>query len=215
MKLGGSVTAAAVMAKTHGRVAAGVPRWAVLAAYAAAASTLPSCVWRIAGIVLHVPLLERTGTLARHHGPVLFTGVWYVVVLSVVSEALAYLTLGLVSEWGEVLPRWVPGLGGRRVPVAAAVIPAGLAAAVLTPAFPYVLVMLSLGRMVDGTRGTGLVVHGWQAVAFAVAYAPLLAWGPLLGIVTVHYYRRRGRPVRPAGTGEQVAAVPAADRLGR
>jgi hypothetical protein len=27
------------------------------------------------------------------------------------------------------------------------------------------------------------------------AYLPLLAWGPLLGAVTVHYYRRR-RAVR-------------------
>jgi hypothetical protein len=212
MRLGGSVTAAAVLAKTHGRVAAGVPRWAVWAAYAAAASTLPSSVWRIAGIACHAPLLEQTGAPAPHHGPVLFTGVWYVIVLSVVSEALAYLTVGLVSEWGEVLPRWVPGLGGRRVPVRAAVLPAGLGAAVLTLTFPYVLVMLSLGRMVNGTHGTGLIVHGWQAVAFAVAYAPLLAWGPLLGIVTVHYYRRRRRP---AGTGQRGATVPAAaDRLG-
>jgi hypothetical protein len=35
------------------------------------------------------------------------------------------------------------------------------------------------------------VVHGWQAVVFGVAYAPLAVWGPLLGIVTVHYCRRR------------------------
>ena len=51
--------------------------------------------------------------------------------------------------------------------------------------------MLGLGRMIDGTHHTGLVVHGWQAVTFAVAYAPLAAWGPLLGLLTVHYYRRR------------------------
>ena len=28
--------------------------------------------------------------------------------LSVVSEALAYLAFGLVSEWGETVPRWIP-----------------------------------------------------------------------------------------------------------
>ena len=82
------------------------------------------------------------------------------------------------------------------MPILAAVIPAGFGATVLTLLFPYALIMLSLGRMVNGTRGTGLLVHGWQAVVFAVAYAPLAAWGPLLGIVTVHYYRRRRRAAR-------------------
>jgi hypothetical protein len=156
-----------------------------------ASDPVPSCIWRIAAINFHGPLLERTATLVRGHGPVVFTGAWYVVALSVVSEALAYLTIGLISEWGEVVPRWIPGLGGRRVPILAAVIPASSGATVLTLLFPYALIMLSLGRMVNGTRGTGLVVHGWQAVVFGVAYAPLAVWGPLLGIVTVHYCRRR------------------------
>jgi hypothetical protein len=177
------MTARPILAKLHGWTAVGVPRWAVWTAYATTLTTLPSCIWRIAAINFHGPLLERTATLVRGHGPVLFTGLWYVVALSVVSEALAYLTIGLVSEWGEVVPRWIPGLGGRRVPILAAVIPAGFGATVLTLLFPYALIMLSLGRMVNGTRGTGLLVHGWQAVVFAVAYAPLAAWGPLLGIV--------------------------------
>ena len=60
-------------------------------------------------------------------------------------------------------------------------------------AYAAALAALPSGRMIDGTHGTGLVVHGWQAVVFAVAYAPLVAWGPLLAIVTVHYYRRRRR----------------------
>ncbi|GIH16894.1 hypothetical protein [Rugosimonospora africana] len=205
----GSATARAALASTHGRIAAGVPRWAVWAAYAATLTVLPSCVWRIAAIPFHGPLLERTTTLARHHGPVLFTGAWYAVALSLVSETLAYLTVGLVSEWGETVPRWIPGLGGRRVPVRAAVIPAAFGATALTLIFPYTLVMVSLGRMVDGTRGIGLVVHGWQAVAFAIAYAPLAAWGPLLGIVTVSYYRRRRRAPRPDDA--TLTARPAAD----
>ena len=185
------MTAGAILTRLHGRTAKGVPRWAVLAAYATTLTTLPSCVWRIAAVNLHAPLLERTTTPPRGHGPVLFTGLWYVVALSVVSEVLAYLTVGLVSEWGEVVPRWIPGLGGRRVPALAAVVPAGLGATVLTLLFPYALIMLSLGRMINGTRGTGVIVHGWQAVAFTMTYAPLAAWGPLLGIVTVHYHRRR------------------------
>ena len=31
--------------------------------------------------------------------------------MTLASEALAYLTVGLVAPWGEVWPRWLPGLG--------------------------------------------------------------------------------------------------------
>ena len=196
----GDQGARSMPARLHGRTAVGVPRWAVLVAYATALTALPSSVWRIAAMTFHGPLLERPASPARGHGPVVFTGWWYVVVLSVVSEVLAYLAFGLVAEWGEVVPRWIPGLGGRRVPVLAAVIPAGLGAAALL-IFPYALVMLSQGRMIDGTHHAGLVVHGWQAVVFAVAYAPLATWGPLLGVLTVHYHRRRTRAAAPALAG--------------
>ncbi|MCO5970895.1 hypothetical protein [Actinoallomurus soli] len=179
-----------LMARLHGRTAAGVPRWAVWAAYATTLTVLPSCVWRIAAISFHAPLLERSTEPAPGHGPVVFGGVWYVVALSVVSEALAYLAFGLVGEWGERIPHRIPVLGGRRVPILAAVIPAGLGAVALL-IFPYALVMAGLGRMIDGAHRSGLVVHGWQSVAFVVAYGPLAAWGPLLGLLTVHYYRRR------------------------
>ncbi|MGW2681256.1 hypothetical protein [Streptomyces sp. NPDC001436] len=49
--------------------------------------------------------------------------------LSVLSECLALPTLGLVRSWGETVPRWIPHLGGRRVPPLAAVVPALLGAA--------------------------------------------------------------------------------------
>lgn len=39
--------------------------------------------------------------------------------------------------------------------------------------------------------GFPLNVEDWQGVLAIAAYAPLLAWGPLLGAVTVAYYRRR------------------------
>ncbi len=183
-------TGLTLLRRLHGRPAPGVPRWAVLAAYATALVTLPSCVWRIA-LGLNQPLLEHPATPPSGHGSVFFTGLWYVVALSVVSEALAYLTVGLVSQWGEVWPRWIPGFGGRQVPVLAVVIPAALGALANTLIWPYAMTMLSLGRMLDGTTSTGVHVHGWQAVVFYAAYWPLAAWGPLLGILTVHYYRRR------------------------
>ncbi|WP_416876051.1 hypothetical protein [Kitasatospora sp. SC0581] len=37
----------------------------------------------------------------------------------------------------------------------------------------------------------GVVTHGWQTVVFWIGYLPLAAWGPLLAVLTVHYYRRR------------------------
>lgn len=35
--------------------------------------------------------------------------------------------------------------------------------------------------------------HGLAGLVMAACYAPLLAWGPMLGIVTVAYYVRRRR----------------------
>ena len=43
----------------------------------------------------------------------------------------AALTLGLVQRWGEVFPRWMIGLAGRRVPIALAVVPASLVSVLL------------------------------------------------------------------------------------
>jgi hypothetical protein len=45
------------------------------------------------------------------------------------------------------------------------------------------------GRKINGTSGIGLHFNSWQQVIFVAAYGPLLAWGPLLGIVTVACYR--------------------------
>ena len=174
----------------HGRTVAGVPRWAVWSAYAAALTVLPSGVWRLLTTLGHVPL-DHLETAPEHHGPELVTGWWYPVALTVVSEALAYLTVGLVAPWGEVWPRWIPRLGGRPVPVAAAVVPAAAGAAALTVLWTWTAVMFGLGRGVNGSELLGLDFHGWQAAAFIAAYGPLLAWGPLLAAVTISYYRRR------------------------
>lgn len=43
----------------------------------------------------------------------------------------AVLMLGLVQRWGEVFPRWMIGLAGRRVPLAMAIVPASLVSALL------------------------------------------------------------------------------------
>ncbi|MET8622433.1 hypothetical protein ABZW30_01510 [Kitasatospora sp. NPDC004669] len=175
--------------RLHGAPAEGVPRWAVRAAYAISLLVLPSCLWRIGGFILDLPLLEH-GPIPPDRDPASLDGWAYILTLSVLSEALALLCTGLVSRWGEVWPRWIPALRGRRIPVLAAVIPAGLGATVLM-VFPYAMAMFACGLTIRGDRGFGLVTHGWQTAAFWVSYLPLAAWGPVLAVLTVHYYRRR------------------------
>jgi hypothetical protein len=33
----------------------------------------------------------------------------------------------------------------------------------------------------------------WQGLLAVIAYAPLLMWGPMLGAVTISYWKRRRR----------------------
>jgi len=86
------------------------------------------------------------------------------------------------------VPGWIPPLGGRRVPPLAAVLPAGLAAVLLT----VVTVAGAAGwsREFD-VAGSPAGAAAWLMTA---AYAPLLAWGPLLGAATLAYWLRRRRP---------------------
>ncbi|TVT46420.1 MFS transporter [Amycolatopsis rhizosphaerae] len=86
-------------------------------------------------------------------------------------------TLGLVRPWGEIAPRWLPLIGGRR--------PALLGAAMLCTTvgwFAFSQAASLIGRVAQTTA---------QQVVPVVCYAPLLAWPPLLVATTVAYYRRR------------------------
>lgn len=167
-----------------------VPRWAELAAHAAAWTTVPSGLWRIA-LGLGVPV-GFTGELAaetfRAPG---WTITPYVIALSLATEALALLTLGLVRPWGERLPAWLPLVGGRAVPTAAAATAAGLGAAAVTA----ITVSGALGWSDPGAMGDPDAPQGLAGLVMTACYLPLLAWGPLLAAVTVAYVVRRTRPV--------------------
>lgn len=155
------------------------PRWARVAAHAAALTPLPSGLWRIA-LVFGFP----AGYTAQGYEDLDATG-WgapYLIVLSLLTEAAALLALGLVQRWGEVVPRWVPFLGGRAVPAAAAVVPAAAGAAILTVLWTQLLLWWQVPH--DDLTATGATVIG-------ILYLPLVAWGPLLAAVTVSYWRRR------------------------
>ncbi|MEV7599071.1 hypothetical protein AB0O91_16975 [Kitasatospora sp. NPDC089797] len=178
----------------------GVPRWARIAAHAVPFTALPAGAWRIAVVVCHVPL---DGGAVRDSGslPSWLPIEAYVLVLSLVSELLAFTAVGLVAGWGEVFPRWLPLLRGRRVPVPVAVVPAALGATVLTLLWTAVLVVFTTRRTLQGrplSPDNPLAAHDWHAAVLAACYGPLLLWGPLLAAVTVAYWRRR-RPARAGG----------------
>ena len=169
---------------------AGVPRWAVAAAYAVPFAVLPSGVWRIGEVVV------ADHGQGRGDLPVWLPLDVYVVLLTIVSELLAFTAVGLVARWGERVPGWVPGIGGRRVPVPVAVVPATLGALVLTIMWTALLAAVIAGVTI---RGDPLppdfpsLAGGWAAARFYACYAPLLLWGPLLGAVTAAYVVRRRR----------------------
>ncbi|MFF5707422.1 hypothetical protein ACFY7H_33790 [Streptomyces sp. NPDC012794] len=153
-----------------------VPRWAAVAAHAVPLIAVPSGLWRIA-LVVGLPVAAAPVTTVP--------GAAYVLFLSVLSECLALLTLGLVRGWGETVPHWIPYLGRRRVPPLAAVVPALLGAAAgaaLVAWFTYANVV-GIG---EGTIGSPA-----QDIFLLVCYVPLVAWPPLLAAVALAYHRRR------------------------
>ncbi|MFJ9743434.1 hypothetical protein [Streptomyces sp. NPDC101166] len=157
------------------------PVWTRRAAAAVLWVNLPSSLWRIA-VVLGVPL----GLRESEYDAMLLPG-WGLLLLPLLSlaqEGLAWLTYGLIRPWGEVWPRWIPYLGGRPVPVLAAVVPAALGALACT-VYGVLLVWTTLHAHMD--------IAPWGQWILNACYLPLVAWGPLLGAVTVHYYRRRTR----------------------
>jgi hypothetical protein len=151
--------------------------------------------WRIALCTFHVPI--GRGDVGSGVAPSGVLGVplgLYVIVLSVISELLAFTAVGLVSAWGEVFPGWIPVLGGRRVPTLAAVVPGALGAIGLTLLWTWVAVSFSLGMRINGRPlGSDCVLSfaDLKGLVAIIAYAPLLLRGPLLGALTIGYWKRR------------------------
>ncbi|MCX5196330.1 hypothetical protein OOK31_20920 [Streptomyces sp. NBC_00249] len=167
-------------AVTSGPVVSRPIRWA---AHAAALTLLPSGLWRIV-IAVGIPVGWGAGSGLEAE---LFPGVWSfaLVALSAFAEGLGLLTLGLVQRWGEVVPNWIPWLRGRRIPPLAAAVPAALGAVAVT-----LVTVLSAFNWSTNMSAPGSPAGGYWWLMTA-CYAPLVLWGPLLGIVTVAYWRRR------------------------
>jgi hypothetical protein len=111
-------------------------------------------------------------------------------VLPAAQLGLALLTVGLIRPWGEVFPRWLPALGGRRVAVAFAV-GAATAGAVLVGVWLWSAVVMDLlgAQHSPASRShPGARCRGGRCCAGMrrCCYGP-----PLLLALTWHYLRRR------------------------
>ena len=150
---------------------ASAARWGRVAALVAAVCALPYFVLRMLWLTPW-PLDLTPADLAanpetRLHG----------LLLGLAALAGAVLTLGLISRWGEVWPRWMPVVRGRAVPVAAAVVPGALVAVLLSAA----AVPIAIQSIAEGSYEMLLIFPFWL-------------WGPSLGLAVLGYaWRRSGR----------------------
>ncbi|GAA1533062.1 hypothetical protein GCM10009678_14290 [Actinomadura kijaniata] len=165
-----------------------VPRWALRTAYAIPLLLLPSCLWRLP-FAFHFEMgqVDDGATTAP-----LWISIPYVFGLSVLTEVAALLCIGLVRGWGEVAPAWIPLVGGRRIPPAAAIVPAAIGGLVMTA----VTVMMTL-TWIGALDGTDYQNGWWEALA-KVCISPIGLWGPLTLALTYAYYVRRCRPANTA-----------------
>ena len=169
-----------------------IPRGVRAAAYAIPLLVLPSAAWRL-GYILDVWIAGAGPCDTKDLGE----GI-YIASLSVVSMAFALLTVGLVRPWGEVLPRWMPLIGGRRVPVRGATLGAMAGATLIALLTLYYTLNRAFG-FVDGATKPVPDGCGPPGAEVLALYAPMVAWAPLLYAVTFEYHRRqrRGRDSNP------------------
>ncbi|WP_194949079.1 hypothetical protein [Actinomyces trachealis] len=120
------------------------------------------------------------------------TGTLYVLGLEAVQLGAAALCLGLCYPWGERVPSWVPGLGGRVLPRLLPLVVGAAGNAVL-----YLVIGSTLLRF--SSRWLGLS-EGWTPTdgmsagavsVLATAYAPMLIWPVALTVALVGYWKRR------------------------
>jgi hypothetical protein len=106
----------------------------------------------------------------------------------------AALMLGLVQRWGEVFPRWMPGLAGKQVPVGLALVPAAITSVLLVVG--GITAWSSSSQMLAASKSVG--------ENFLVFVGPLLLfplWGAGLAVAALAYYYRRRGPCKVCGRG--------------
>ncbi|WP_068253696.1 hypothetical protein [Janibacter corallicola] len=175
-----------------GRVGVAPQAWARRAALACVLCVLPSILWRVA-MLAGVDTGFADADWYRAEG----SRVAYVLGLDALQLAGALLCLGLALPWGERVPSFVPGLGGRTVH---RLVPMALGGT------GTVALYLIMGQLVRAYGSVWLGLReGWtpaagmdpfEATVLGVAYAPLFCWPLVLTVALVGYWRRRS-PLRP------------------
>ncbi|NUW35452.1 hypothetical protein HTZ77_29070 [Nonomuraea sp. SMC257] len=162
-------------------------RWGRRAVAVAVATPLVYCMTRWAW-ALGIPLGVSPEFLAE--GTRDTPGIWLAGAYLATFGALGgLLTLGLVQRWGEVFPRWIPGLRGRRVPPPLAVVPASFVAIIIVVAgLTYVRATVA-GRFSMAEWGAWLPECFWPV------------WGAALGAAALAYHLRRRPACRRCGRG--------------
>jgi hypothetical protein len=161
---------------------ANAARWGRIAVYVAMLVPIIYAVTRYAW-VLGIPL----GISMEHLRAGQESGIW-ISGLFLANFGLlgAAIMLGLVQRWGEVFPRWMVGLSGRRVPIALAVVPASIVSVLLIVG--GISIWSGYDQMVDAAVASEQ--DFWIVVGPTLLF-PL--WGAALAAATLGYYfRRRG-----------------------
>ncbi|TDP90550.1 hypothetical protein EV186_11091 [Labedaea rhizosphaerae] len=158
-----------------------VPRWADRLAHVIPFFVLPSGLWRLTvALGFSMGMLDETG-----HSQVLRG--WpavYVLAISIFAEAVALTGFGLVRPWGEVVPTWIPIIGGRPVHPPAAIIAATMGSILL-----ILIWTVGFWPVWTGVQARQMAGPVW-AIVFVVCYAPLNLWGPALLVLTWAYRQR-------------------------
>lgn len=116
--------------------------------------------------------------------------------LATVAVGGALLTLGLIQRWGEIFPRWMPGLAGKRVPPALAIVPATLVSVIVTVAGLMFVRLQFRGILGDTILGDAFGEGNWATTVPELLW-PI--WGVALGAATLAYYYRRRSQCRHCG----------------
>ncbi|SHN74240.1 hypothetical protein [Cryptosporangium aurantiacum] len=172
-----------------------VPRWARITAYTAA--VLPWIGWAVphALWLLGVPFGISSAMVDDIDAELSSTAG---IAITAIPPLAGLLVLGLAQRWGQIVPEWVPHLGGRAVPRLLALVPAGTVAAALV-AYGLLSTAALIAALADGSSSGADVLSGWAATGTLVVF---VAWGGTLGATAVGYHVATRTP-RPA------AATPA------
>jgi hypothetical protein len=170
-------------AEATGRTArTAAARWGRVATWIAVGVPLVYCLTRWAW-ALGIPLGVTREFLRE--GQADTPGIWLMgAMLGTLGAGGAVLTLGLIQRWGEIYPRWIPGLRGKPVRPRTAIIPATVVAVLVTTAGLMYIRVTVLGQL-PGEFGDNIATVGPEML--------WPVWGLALGAATYAYHlRRRG-----------------------